>query len=346
MFLSTLLQELNLEFALQLDISPKVDRLPPTTEVSSSRTLIFGGGSHAGRLALAVGAIYPEVVDLTAGGWKLSEKSAEDLAFDLENVLDDLDPADVTFLLHMFDNSIYRGNVDGHQVEPVKLDGGYHIPGNLEVVDSKLVKELFETAMPVFKAARGAEILIVGPLQRYVVQKCCGNPGHITNFADPDYGTEIASAMKEVGIHLWNLIHTRWIKAVKILNLAVLMGIASGNAAGNNDRTSSWGRNPVHPLDTAYATMAKKILEEVNEEVVVNSRRSQAQQAAADGSTKTRRECWTEAAPTVASRTGKWSHGSKYGGGRGNSSATLQHKRWGNRGGHRHGRSGYGHRPY
>ena len=113
MFLSTLLQELNLKFALQLDISPKVDRLPPTTEVSSSRTLIFGGGSHAGRLALAVGAIYPEVVDLTASGWKLSEKSAEDLAFDLENVLDDLDPADVTFILHMFDNSIYGGNVDG-----------------------------------------------------------------------------------------------------------------------------------------------------------------------------------------------------------------------------------------
>ena len=85
-FLSTLLQELNLEFALQLDISPKVDRLPHTPEVSGSRTLIFGGGSHAGRLAAAVGAIYPEVVDLTVGGWKVSEKAAEDLAYDIENV--------------------------------------------------------------------------------------------------------------------------------------------------------------------------------------------------------------------------------------------------------------------
>ena len=75
--------------------------------------------------------------------------------------------------------------------------------------------------------------------------------------------------------------------------------------AGNNDSTSSWGTDPVHPLNTAYATMAKKILDEVNEEVVVNSRRPPAQQAAADGSTKTRRERWTEAAPTVASRTGK-----------------------------------------
>ena len=94
-FLSTLLQELNLEFALQLDISPKVDRLPHTPEVSGSRTLIFGGGSHAGRLAAAVGAIYPEVVDLTVGGWRLSEKAAKDLAYDIENVMEDLEPFSV-----------------------------------------------------------------------------------------------------------------------------------------------------------------------------------------------------------------------------------------------------------
>ena len=104
-FLATLLQELNHEFALQLDISSKVDRLLNTSEVSS-RTIILGGGSQVGRLALAVGAIYPEVVDLTIGGWKLTNKSAEDLAYDMENVFDDTDLANATIILHMFDNSI------------------------------------------------------------------------------------------------------------------------------------------------------------------------------------------------------------------------------------------------
>ena len=79
-FLSTLLQELNSEFALQLDISPKVDRQLHTPEVSSSRTIIVGGGSHASRLATSIGSIYPEVVDLTIGGWRLTEKSGENLA--------------------------------------------------------------------------------------------------------------------------------------------------------------------------------------------------------------------------------------------------------------------------
>ena len=127
------------------------------------------------------------MVDLTAGGWKLSEKTAEDLAYDIENVVvEDLDPANVTIILNILDNNIYRGNVDGKQVETVKLDGSYHIPGKLEIVDSRIVKELFDTAMPVLRAARGAEVLIVGPLQHYMEQKCCLDNSHITNFEDPD----------------------------------------------------------------------------------------------------------------------------------------------------------------
>ena len=116
-----------------------------------------------------------------------------------------------------------------------------------------------------------------GSLQRYVVQKCCGNTGHITNFADPDYGIQIAGAIKKVGIHLRILKHTR------------LMGIGGGNGSGKNDSSSSWGRDPVHPLDTAYATMARKLLEEINEEVVVNSRWPPAQHATAARSSQTRR---------------------------------------------------------
>ena len=82
----------------------------------------------------------------------------------------------------------------------------------------------------------------------------------------------------------------------------------------------------------AYANMAKKILEVVNEEAVVNARRPASQQAVSDGPTTTRRERWTEAAPTVASRTGKWSHGGKYGGGGGGgggSSSAIPHSKRG-----------------
>ena len=95
----------------------------------------------------------------------------------------------------------------------------------------------------------------------------------------------------------------------------------------------------------AYANMAKKILEEVNEEALVNARRPVSQQAVTDGPTTTRRERWTEAAPTVATRTGKYGGG---GGGGGGSSSAMPHSKpgRGNWVGRWHGRGGYGRRPY
>ena len=50
------------------------------------------------------------------------------------------------------------------------------------------------------------------------------------------------------------------------------MGLIGGNGSDQNDSSSSWGRestrDPVHPLDNAYATIARKLLEEINKEVV------------------------------------------------------------------------------
>ena len=217
-FLSTLLQELNREYALQLDISPKVDRQLHTPEVSSSRTIIVGGGSHASRLATSIGSIYPEVVDLTIGGWRLTEKSGKNLAYDIENVLDEADPANTTIILHMFDNSVFLGESGGTTAAPVKVNGRYHILGRLVVANGKQIKELFDAAMPIFRAARGAELLIIGPLPRYLVNLCCGDSSHITNFTEAEYGAQLCAGVKEVGIHLRSLIHTRRIKSAKILN--------------------------------------------------------------------------------------------------------------------------------
>ena len=51
------------------------------------------------------------MVDLIIGGWKLSEKTAKDLAYNIENVMDDADPATTTIILYMFDNSMFLGDV-------------------------------------------------------------------------------------------------------------------------------------------------------------------------------------------------------------------------------------------
>ena len=88
-FLKVMLEELNSEFAPQLDTEPVLDRLVHTPQVSTNHTVVFVGGSHASRLAEAARLTYPEVVDLSIGGWKLTKESAAEVALDLAGVLED-----------------------------------------------------------------------------------------------------------------------------------------------------------------------------------------------------------------------------------------------------------------
>ena len=112
-----------------------------------------------------------------------------------------------------------------------------------------------------------------------------------TNFGEAEYGAKLCAGMKEVGIHLRSLLRTRRIKATKILNPWVLMGLA--------------GPPPGHRLHQNGG----KVLEEVNVNSIVNPCRMVSPSAAREPVRQKARESWTEEIPTVANRTGKWSHG-------------------------------------
>ena len=49
------------------------------------------------------------------------------------------------------------------------------------------------------------------------------------------------------------------------------MGLAGSDNRNLQDTLGIWGKDPVHSLDSAYATIAEKVLEEVNMASVVNA---------------------------------------------------------------------------
>ena len=64
-------------------------------------------------------------------------------------MFDDTDYTTTTIILHLFDNRVYMGQVDGHLEGPMRIDDRYPIPaGRLERAGAKRVNELFEAAMP------------------------------------------------------------------------------------------------------------------------------------------------------------------------------------------------------
>ena len=111
--------------------------------------------------------------------------------------------------------------------------------------------------------------MLVGPLARYAIHSCCSDPSHVSNPDDPGFVTGIKDQLLSLGKAFKNLVHVRRIKNAKVLNPAVLMGLAD---ASPKSMMKIWGPDLVHPTSEAYNTMAIKIMDEINSEVVLKAR--------------------------------------------------------------------------
>ncbi len=105
----------------------------------------------------------------------------------------------------LHDNSLFKGtNYRGAPADTIIISRSYHVEGNLQIVDGEAFKELFDLSLPLLKAAKGHNLVIIGLLPRYVTYRCCGDEGHLTNY-NKDYIDAVAAGVKEWGIQLKNL---------------------------------------------------------------------------------------------------------------------------------------------
>ena len=299
--IKVMFDELNHKLALKLDSSPSVDRRPLTHEDTGQQIIIVGSGSHTGRLAESLRSTYPEVVDLSVRGWKLNKSNASNLASDIEGILEDENPEDVTVILQLYHNTIYEAEVDGAVTDHQKITGKYHVPGKLILISDSELKELFEASMPIFRTSKGTNIILIGPMPRYAVSKCCH--AHIINFHDEAYSIDMAARLKEIAKHIKNMVFTRRLKGVKLVNPIALMGSAGEEAL------ALWGKDPVHPSGLAYQKMARAISDDINCLPMAPSRPAipKAPHSENRSSTAAPRKSWTAHTQQVASRRGRWS---------------------------------------
>jgi hypothetical protein len=83
-------------------------------------------------------------------------------------------------------------------VDPEKIHGKYHIPGQLAIHSKVFIK----TALSKFKflAEEYADnkIIVLMPIPRYVTGRCCSDPEHVSNFNDPTFEADLNSDMEMV----------------------------------------------------------------------------------------------------------------------------------------------------
>ena len=235
---------------------------------------MVGGASHAERLANALGHRHGNVADLTLAGRRLTEEAADDLASDISGIMMTKDVSKVIIVLQIFDNSVYKGLIGKEIMNPVKLDGRYHIPGKLVVIGQDELKELFGLATKVIRAAQGAPVIIISPLYRYVTGRCCRDSTHISNYEDTNFtrmmGNSIQSICKQIRSLVW---HRHW-GNIQVVNPAVLMGIGIPNLLSSDEADvqiagllQRGGSDLVHPTGEAYSLLAERLLAKLAEAV-------------------------------------------------------------------------------
>ena len=149
--------------------------------------------------------------------------------------------------------------MNGELSDPVRINRKHYIEGKLVVLDHTDFKLLFETALPF----TGSNIILLGPLPRYLLNKCCSDTNHITNFGEKEYLAKLGNNIRDLGKLLRNLTHTRRLKRTKVLNPAVLMGVMDSSEAEPNKLLKLFGTNPVHLTESGYKAMATRLADEL-----------------------------------------------------------------------------------
>jgi hypothetical protein len=203
----------------------------------SQLKLIFVGGSHAYRLAAAADNLGIDTENLAVPGFRVSDKSIENIVELLSDTLTSSDKR-VVIVYHLYDNNVFLScKDDGSRSLPVKIDNTYHMEGRLVFADHHCMKHLVNLSVPVLRAGGDHEKIILSPLLRYL-KPCCRDKSHITNRKDPEYFKELGSAVSDMRESVKDIVYGKKIRNFKVLEPVSLLATDEDDEAAAAKLTS------------------------------------------------------------------------------------------------------------
>jgi len=184
--INAMFEEINQNFGLTLDTSPSSTRASDPMTMAGVGNVVLIGASHMSRTASEVKAAGGEVIDLATPGWSPGKDPCKKLSDCLSCLK--LDSNDCVFLDVWSNSSVMGIDEYGLPCRAVK------IVGHLQAAPKTVFQNGFNEVCNVLAATSTARKILVSPFARYVVGKCCDDPGHITDFGSEEYEDEFAHA--------------------------------------------------------------------------------------------------------------------------------------------------------
>jgi hypothetical protein len=258
--LSELLQELTAKFLTDLaSLTCEEGYLSQEEATEATCRYIVIGGSHAGRLADCLDDLGLEVIDLSVPGWTVTEKNVEKAVADLEKELKVVSELDTVIIYQLFDNSVYfEVREDGLRSLPSKVDGKYHMVGELHMAERPVLKSLFSQALPLFRAGGENLKVIISLMMRYIAGSCCTNSAHLTNKGTIEYKTTMGERLVDMAMWLKDITFFKRVRIFRVLN-PVDYVLEDGKYKKAAKKLGKMWEDPVHMKKEGYTIIAAAV---------------------------------------------------------------------------------------
>ena len=149
---------------------------------------------------------------LASSSWRLTEDNvlatAKSLAVAVKKNLD------ATVIYQLFDSSVYfASSAPGELALPKRgEDGNYHVASELTLADWSTFRKIFYVSIPLLRAAGKTRKIILSPLPRYIMGRCCKNTDHLKNFGTQEYPKLMGTVLAEMDDWIRDLAYSKRIQ--------------------------------------------------------------------------------------------------------------------------------------
>jgi hypothetical protein len=263
--IKSMFSEINESFGLSLDTEPDCTRSVPPIAGHGDNRLILVGASHMVKVAAVLCSKGTVVKDLCSLGWIPTQESLNQAAAYITEL--SMGSGD-TLVMDLWSNSAHMGTDEmgiPSRAQKSPADGHYHVLGELQAAPKTMFSLILSMAKGVMDAAGGSTIILVAPLPRYILSKCCDKSEHISNWGSEQFFSELSVAVKSA---ISAVAAAGMADKVSFLDYMSHLGAVDAPIHGLTTRAGKqvWQeRDPVHVTHWAYEELAAAILEVATE---------------------------------------------------------------------------------
>jgi hypothetical protein len=132
-------------------------------------------------------------------------------------------------------------------------DGVYHIDGDLILAPADMFVRAIKICMPLFSclATPSVKKIVLSPLPRYWMKRCCDDSDHVANLEDPEYEKKMFTGLDTFRRTIKDVLFTAGVSNFFVYNSAQLCSGVPGSRTTTDEVRDAlailWGTTPSTP---------------------------------------------------------------------------------------------------